>query len=147
MELRSILYVEDNRFDIELTMESLKESRIANPLVVTHDGVEALEYLNGTGAFEGRTPGDPCMILLDLKMPRMDGLEFLAIVKPDVRFKTIPIIMLTSSREEKDLVLSYDLGVNAYIVKPVDFASFSSAVKGIAVFWLLLNELPPEGAV
>jgi CheY-like chemotaxis protein len=147
VEIRSILYVEDNRFDIELTMESIKEGRIRNPLVVSHDGIEALEYLNGTGIHEGRAPGNPCLILLDLKMPRMDGLEFLAIVKKDARFRTIPIVMLTSSREEKDLVRSYDLGVNAYIVKPVDFESFSSAVREIAMFWALLNELPQEGTV
>ena len=144
METRTILYVEDNQLDIELTMEVLKENNILNPVIVANDGVDALEYLMWEGQYKGRKSGNPGMILLDLKMPRMDGLEFLSIVKKDVKFKQIPIIMLTSSREEKDLIKGYDLGVNAYVVKPVDFVAFADIVKQIGVFWAIINELPSE---
>ena len=144
METRTILYVEDNPLDVELTLEALKENKIANPIVVANDGVEALEYLRSEGSHKDRKPGNPCMILLDLKMPRMDGLEFLPIVKKDEKFKRIPVIMLTSSREEKDLVRGYDLGVNAYVVKPVVFLSLIEIVKQIGVFWAIINELPSE---
>ena len=144
MQMRTILYVEDNSLDIELTLEALKESKIANPIVVAHDGLEALEYLKSEGAYKGRKSGHPCMVLLDLKMPRMDGLEFLSIVKNDAKFKRIPVIMLTSSREEKDLIKGYNLGVNAYVVKPVDFLSLIDIVKQIGAFWALINELPTE---
>ena len=144
MELRTILYVEDNPLDIELTLEALIENKIANPIIVVHDGVEALEYLRREGPFEDKKTKNPSMILLDLKMPRMDGLEFLAIVKKDAKFKSIPVIMLTSSREEKDLIEGYDLGVNAYVVKPVDFSSLVSIVKQTEAFWLVINELPHE---
>lgn len=142
MELRTILYVEDSPLDVELTIEVLKDNNIINPVAVTNDGVEALEYLRCEGQYSDRTSGNPGMILLDLKMPRMNGLEFLDIVKKDVKFKKIPVIMLTSSREEKDLVKGYDLGVNAYVVKPVDFASFAEIVKEIGIFWVNINELP-----
>lgn len=145
MEMRTILYVEDSQLDVELTKEVLKDNNILNPVVVANDGVEALEYLMGEGQHKGRKPGNPGMILLDLKMPRMDGLEFLSIVKKDVKFKRIPIIMLTSSREEQDLIKGYDLGVNAYVVKPVDFGAFANVVKEIGVFWAIINELPSEG--
>jgi CheY-like chemotaxis protein len=144
METRTILYVEDSQLDVELTKEVLKENKIINPVIVTNDGVDALEYLRSEGQYQGRKPGNPGIILLDLKMPRMDGLEFLDIVKKDVRFKQIPIIMLTSSREEQDLIKGYDLGVNAYVVKPVDFAVFADVVKQIGVFWAIINELPSE---
>ena len=144
METRTILYVEDNQLDIELTMEVLKENNIVNPVVVANDGVYALEYLMCEGQYKGRKSGNPGMILLDLKMPRMDGLEFLSIVKKDEKFKRIPVIMLTSSREEKDLVRGYDLGVNAYVVKPVVFGSLIKVVKQIGVFWAIINELPSE---
>ena len=144
MEMRTILYVEDNPLDIELTLEALKESKIANPIIVANDGVEALEYLMCEGQYKGRKLGNPCMILLDLKMPRMDGLEFLSIVKKDVKFKQVPIVMLTSSREEKDLIRGYDLGVNAYVVKPVDFVAFEDIIKLIGAFWAVLNEMPSE---
>ena len=144
MKLRTILYVEDNPLDIELTLEALKENNIANPIVVTNDGVEALEYLNCEGTHTGRKSGNPGIILLDLKMPRMDGLEFLAIIKNDIKFKRIPVIMLTSSREEKDLIKGYDIGVNAYIVKPVDFTSLIEITKQIGIFWTIINELPSE---
>jgi len=144
MVTKTILYVEDNPLDIELTLEALKENNIANPIVVVHDGIEALEYLRCEGPFKDRKTKNPSMILLDLKMPRMDGLEFLAIVKKDAKFKSIPIIMLTSSREEKDLIKGYDLGVNAYVVKPVNFSSLIDIVKQTGAFWLIINELPYE---
>ena len=144
MELRTILYVEDSMLDVELTLEVLKDNNIINPVAVTNDGVEALEYLRCEGQFSDRKKGNPGMILLDLKMPRMDGLEFLDIVKKDVKFKKIPVIMLTSSREENDLIRGYDLGVNAYVVKPVDFNAFADVVKEIGIFWAIINELPSE---
>src|SRR5665647_411646 len=144
MKMRTILYVEDNPLDVELTQEVLKENNIVNPVVLANDGVDALEYLMCEGQHKGRKPVNPGMILLDLKMPRMDGLEFLAIVKKDVKFKQIPVIMLTSSREEQDLIKGYDLGVNAYVVKPVDFVAFADIVKMIGVFWAIINELPSE---
>ncbi len=142
MKIRNILYVEDNALDVELTMEAMKENNISNPIVVANDGVEALEYLRCEGKYKGRLKSNPCIILLDLKMPRMDGLELLSIIKKDECFKQIPVVMLTSSREEKDLVKGYDLGVNAYVVKPVDFDAFSDLVKQISAFWVITNELP-----
>ena len=144
MQIRSILYVEDNPLDIELTMEAMKENNLVNPVIVTNDGIEALEYLRCEGKYEKRKTGNPSMILLDLKMPRMDGLELLSIIKLDPKFKRIPVVMLTSSREEKDLVKGYDLGVNAYVVKPVDFFAFIDLVKQISAFWVIKNELSKE---
>jgi len=144
MATRAILYVEDNPLDIDLTLEAFKENKIANPIVVVHDGIEALEYLRCEGPFKDRKTKNPSMVLLDLKMPRMNGLEFLAIVKKDAKFKRIPVVMLTSSREEKDLVKVYDLGINAYIVKPVNFYSLIDIVKQMVGFWLIINELPTE---
>jgi CheY-like chemotaxis protein len=144
MELRKILYVEDSKLDVELTLEVLRENKILNPVIVARDGVEALEYLRCEGEYHDRKTGNPGMILLDLKMPRMDGLEFMHIVKKDEKLKLIPIVMLTSSREEKDLMKSYQLGVNAYVVKPVDFVDFAEIVKEIGVFWAIINELPSE---
>lgn len=142
MKLRTILYAEDNPLDIDLTLEALKDNNILNPIQVVNDGVEALEYLNCEGAYSDRVKGNPGLILLDLKMPRMDGLEFLEIVKKDPRFCSVPIVLLTSSREEKDLIISYKLGVNAYVVKPVDFDTFTEVVKNIGAFWAIINELP-----
>lgn len=142
--MRTILYAEDSKLDVELTKEVLKENKILNPVVVVNDGVEALEYLNRQGQFKDRKPGNPGMILLDLKMPRMDGLELLEILKKDEKLKLIPVIMLTSSREEQDLIKGYELGVNAYVVKPVDFSDFAEVVKAIGVFWAIINELPQE---
>jgi len=144
MDMRTILYAEDSKLDVELTKEVLKENKILNPVVVVNDGVEALEYLNRQGQFKDRKPGNPGMILLDLKMPRMDGLELLQILKKDEKLKLIPVIMLTSSREEQDLIKGYELGVNAYVVKPVDFSDFAEVVKEIGVFWAIINELPQE---
>ena len=145
MEVRSILYVEDSMLDVELTMEVLKDNNILNPVIVANDGVEALEYLKCEGKYTGRTPDNPGMILLDLKMPRMDGLELLSIIKKDDKYRKIPVIMLTTSREEQDLIRGYELGVNAYVVKPIDFEDFAIAVKEIGVFWAIINELPPKG--
>ena len=144
MELRTILYAEDNPLDVELTMEALKENKVLNPIITVGDGEEALAYLSCEGVYKGRKPVNPGMILLDLKMPIMDGLEFLAIVKKDNNFKRIPVIMLTSSREEIDLIKTYNLGVNAYIVKPLDFTSLVEVVKQIGSFWAISNELPLE---
>lgn len=142
--LRTILYAEDSAFDVELTRNVLKKNNILNPLIVVKDGVEALDYLLRTGEFAQRPAGNPGLILLDLKMPRMDGLEVLAAVKKDERFRTIPIVMLTSSREESDLIKGYDLGVNAYVVKPVDFKDFAQAIKEIGIFWAIINEVPKD---
>jgi len=144
MQTRTILYVEDNPLDIELTMEAMKENKVLNPIIVANDGVEALEYLMCEGKYKDRKQGNPSIILLDLKMPRMDGLELLSILKKDSMFKRIPVVMLTSSREEKDLVKGYDLGVNAYVVKPVDFNAFTDLVRQISSFWIITNELPKD---
>ena len=144
MKLRTILYAEDNPLDMELTLEALKGSNVANRIVSVDDGLEALEYLSCEGIHTGRKPGNPGLILLDLNMPSMDGLEFLSIVKKDIKFKRIPVIMLSTSREEEDLIKSYNLGVNAYIVKPLDFISLIEVVKQIGTFWAIINELPSE---
>ena len=144
MEPRTILYAEDNPLDVELTLEAFKENNMTIPIVTVGDGVEALEYLTCEGFYTGRKPVNPDIILLDLKMPRMDGLQFLSIVKKDINFKRIPVIMMTSSSEETDLVNSYDLGVNSYIVKPVDFNSLIEIIKQIGTFWVITNELPSE---
>ena len=144
MERRTILYAEDNPLDVDLTIEAFRENNIMNPIITVRDGVEALEYLSCEGIFKGRKPVNPGMILLDLKMPGMDGLEFLSIVKKDIKFKRIPVIMLTSSREETDLIKSYDRGANAYIVKPIDINSLVEVVRQIGNFWVIINELPSE---
>ncbi len=142
--LKTILYAEDSSFDVELTRNVLKKNNILNPLIVVKDGVETMDYLLRTGEYEGRPAGNPGLILLDLKMPRMDGLEVLAALKKDERFKAIPIVMLTSSREESDLIKGYNLGVNAYVVKPVDFKDFAQAIKEIGIFWAIINEVPKD---
>lgn len=145
IELRTILLAEDNPKDVELTIEALSEHRLANIVTVVKDGVEALEYLRCEGQYKGRDKGLPAVLLLDIKMPRMDGIEVLAAIRSDDRIKMLPVVMLTSSQEEPDLKRCYALGVNAYVVKPVDFRNFLDAVKHIGVFWALLNELPrPE---
>ncbi|MBI3876187.1 MAG: response regulator [Verrucomicrobia bacterium] len=145
-ELKRILLVEDNLYDVELALTALAEHRLAGQVAVTHDGVEALDYLHGRGHFAGRGQDLPAVVLLDLKMPRMDGLEVLRLLKGDPHLRKVPVVMLTSSREESDLVRSYDLGVNAYIVKPVDFGQFVSAVKQLGLFWAVINEPPPGTA-
>ncbi len=141
--LKSILLVEDNPQDRELTIEGLSEYHIVNSIVAVNDGVEAMEYLQCEGKFQNREKGNPAVILLDIKMPRMDGIEVLEAIKKDDRLKSIPVVMLTSSREEPDLKKCYELGVNAYVVKPVDFKEFHEAVKNITVFWVITNEIPP----
>ena len=143
-ELRPILLAEDNPKDVELTLEALSEHNLANKVVVVRDGVEALEYLRYEGRFKLRNRGNPAVLLLDIKMPRMGGIELLNVIRKDPALKFLPIVMLTSSREESDLVTSYELGANAFVVKPVDFDQFIDVIKQIGVFWALINELPPE---
>ena len=144
--LKRILYAEDSAADVELTLAALEEHHLANEVVAVGDGVEALDYLYRRGAFAGREAGNPAVVLLDLKMPRVDGLEVLRQVKSDPELRTIPVVIMTSSREERDLVESYRLGVNAYVVKPVDFEQFVAAVKEVGMFWAVVNEPPPETA-
>ena len=144
--LKRILYAEDSAADVELTLAALEEHHLANEVVVVGDGVEALDYLYRRGAFAAREAGNPAVVLLDLKMPRVDGLEVLRQVKSDPELRTIPVVIMTSSREERDLVESYRLGVNAYVVKPVDFEQFVAAVKEVGMFWAVVNEPPPETA-
>lgn len=142
-ELRTILLAEDNPKDVELTLEALSEHNLANQVIVVRDGVEAMEFLRCEGKYKLRKPGLPAVLLLDIKMPRMDGIEVLRTVRGDPALKLLPVVMLTSSREEQDLIKSYELGVNAYVVKPVDFKDFIQAVKEIGVFWAIINEIPP----
>lgn len=143
-KIRHILLAEDNINDVELTLEALSENNLANEVVVVSDGTETLDYLYYQGNYASREPIDPILILLDIKMPKVNGIEVLRKIKSDEKLKTIPVIMLTSSREEKDLVDSYKLGVNAYVVKPVDFEQFLYAVKQIGLFWLVINQAPPN---
>jgi CheY-like chemotaxis protein len=145
-KIRTILLAEDNPKDVELTLEAMSENSLANDIIVVSDGVEALEYLRCQGKYKNRKAGNPAAILLDIKMPRMDGIEVLRIIRSDAALKKIPVVVLTSSREENDLISTYELGVNAYVVKPVDFKQFIEAVKQIGSFWAVLNELPPEGS-
>lgn len=144
MKLRPILLVEDSLNDIELTLAALKKNHLANEIVVARHGGEALDYLYRRGAHGGREPGHPVVVFLDLKMPKVDGLEVLRQMKGDELMKLIPVVMLTSSREECDLVASYRLGVNAYVVKPVGFDQFVGAIQQLGIFWAVLNETPPE---
>ncbi|MDD5185238.1 MAG: response regulator [Paludibacter sp.] len=140
--LKTILLVEDNPMDVELTLEALSEHNLANRVVIANDGVEALEYLRCEGQYIHRNHENPAVVLLDIKMPRMDGIELLKIIRFDKQLKNIPVVMLTSSREEPDLMKCYELGVNAYVIKPVDFKDFIDAVKHLGIFWALLNENP-----
>ena len=143
-ELKTILLAEDNVNDVELTLAALKGQNLANELVVVNDGVEVMEFLRYQGKYAQRKKGNPAVLLLDIKMPRMDGIEVLEAIRNDPVLKRLPIVMLTSSREEADLVECYSLGVNAYVVKPVDFKEFMDAITHLGVFWALLNELPPD---
>ena len=142
-KLGRILMVEDDPKDVELTLTALEEYNLANEVVVTRDGEEALNYLYHRGEFKTRPDGDPAVILLDLKLPKVDGLEVLKQLKSDGKLRMIPVVVLTSSKEEKDMVASYKLGVNAYVVKPLDFHEFVNAIKELGVFWAIINEPPP----
>lgn len=141
--LKPILLVEDNPNDLELTLIALERSQLANDVVVMRDGEEALDYLLYRGSYETRTPGNPAVILLDLKLPKVDGLEVLQTIRANDRLSAVPVVMLTSSREEPDLTRAYSLGVNAYVVKPVEFKDFVAAISEVGVFWAVLNEPPP----
>ena len=141
--LGRILLVEDEPKDVELTLTALEEYNLANEVVVVHDGAEALDYLFMRGAFTMRTAGNPAVLLLDLKLPKVDGLEVLERIKAEEELKCIPVVMLTSSREERDKLASYKLGVNAYVVKPVDFHEFVNAIRELGIFWAIINDPPP----
>jgi len=142
--LRPILLVEDNLNDVELTLAALKHNHVANEVVVARHGGEALDFLYRRGSFANHPPGHPIVVFLDLKMPKVDGLEVLRRMKSEESLKTIPVVMLTSSREEADLVHSYQFGVNAYVVKPVGFDQFTNAIRQLGMFWAVLNEPPPN---
>jgi DNA-binding response OmpR family regulator len=142
-KLGRILLVEDDERDVELTMNALDEYNLANEVIVTRDGEEALDYLYCRGKHNSRSSDNPAVLLLDLKLPKVDGLEVLRQIKSDEKLKIIPVVVLTSSHEEKDMVASYKLGVNAYVVKPVDFHEFVNAIKELGVFWAVINEAPP----
>jgi CheY-like chemotaxis protein len=141
--LKRILLVEDNLKDVELTLAALADHHLANEVEVARDGAEALDYLHSRGRFADRASGLPVVVLLDIKMPKMNGLEVLRHMKGESALRSIPVVMLTSSREEPDLAESYRLGVNAYVVKPVDFQQFMDAVRQVGAFWAILNEPPP----
>jgi CheY-like chemotaxis protein len=140
--LEHILLAEDNAADVELTISALRHNHVANEIAVVRDGAQALDYLYRRNEYAGRQSGRPALVLLDLKMPKVDGLDVLRQVKSDPDLRTIPVVVLTASREEQDLVRSYDLGVNAYVVKPVDFHEFVEAVKLLGGFWAVVNTTP-----
>ncbi len=142
-DVRRILLVEDNPNDVELTIEALGEHNIANMVDVVRDGEEALDYLYRRGQFKSRPNGNPAVVLLDLKLPKVNGHEVLRTIRSDERLKLLPVVVLTSSREEQDLTESYKLGANAYVVKPVNFQQFMEAVKKLGIFWAIINEPPP----
>jgi len=142
-ELKRILLVEDSANDVELILAALAESSLANEVVVVRDGEEALDYLYRRGVFRLRMEGDPVVVLLDLKLPKIQGLEVLAQLKSDSQLRVIPVVVLTSSGEEQDLIRSYNLGVNAYVIKPVDFHEFVNAIKEVGLFWAVVNQPPP----
>lgn len=143
-EVKRILLVEDNANDAELTLTALAENNFANEVDVVRDGAEALDYLFRRGEYSSRGHNNPALVLLDLKLPKVDGLEVLEQIKTDEKLKTVPVVMLTSSREEPDLIRSYDLGVNAYVVKPVEFGEFMHALKELGFFWAVINQPPPR---
>lgn len=144
--LKPILLVEDNPHDLELTLVALERSQLANEVIVMRDGAEALDYLFRRNAYAGRIDGNPAVLLLDLKLPKVDGLQVLDAIRQTEELRSIPVVMLTSSREEPDLSKAYQLGVNAYVVKPVEFKEFVSAISDLGIFWAVLNE-PPPGSV
>lgn len=141
--LKPILLVEDNPRDLELTLVALERSQLANDVIVLRDGAEALDYLLRRNAYSTRVDGNPAVMLLDLKLPKVDGLEVLKVVRETAELRSIPTVMLTSSREEPDLARAYELGVNAYVVKPVEFKEFVTAISDLGIFWAVLNEPPP----
>lgn len=141
--LKPILLVEDDPRDLELTLLALTRSQLSNEVVITRDGAQALDYLLRRASFAEREPGNPAVVLLDLKLPKVNGLEVLELIRTTTELRTLPVVMLTSSQEETDLVRSYQLGVNAYVVKPVDFQQFISAIADLGIFWAVLNEPPP----
>ena len=141
---KRILLVEDNPNDVELTLRALADYHLANEVMVVHDGAEALDYLYQRGAYVLRATENPLLILLDIKMPKVDGLEVLRQLKHDEQLKRIPVVIMTSSREEQDVIESYRLGVNAYVVKPIDFSQFTEAIKTLGLFWIVINQPPPE---
>lgn len=143
-EYRTILLAEDSHADAEMAVDALREANLLNPIVHVEDGVEALDYLLRRGAYAGRTDGLPAVLLLDIKMPRLDGLEVLHAIRREESLKTLPVVILSSSREESDLARSWDLGVNAYVVKPVDIDQFFQAVKTLGTFWAVINETPSK---
>jgi CheY-like chemotaxis protein len=145
VNLKDILLVEDSDNDVELTLEALGRLGLVNRIVVAKDGVEALDYFHRRGRFADRTGGLPVVVLLDLKLPKISGLEVLKELKADERFRSTPVVVLTSSREERDLVEGYRLGVNAFVVKPVDFEQFMTSVRQLGCFWAVVNETPPDG--
>jgi len=145
-QLGRILMVEDDPKDVELTLTALEDYKLANEVVVARDGEEALDYLYCRGNFTTRPPENPAVLLLDLKLPKVDGLEVLQQIKSDEKLRMIPVVVLTSSHEERDMVASYKLGVNAYVVKPVDFHEFINAVKELGIFWAVINQ-PPPGSI
>ena len=142
-QLKRILLAEDNERDVELTLAALEDHNLANEVVVVRDGAEALDYLFQRGKYAGHGNGLPVVMLLDLKMPKVDGLEVLRQMRKDAALKMVPVVMITSSREEQDLIRSYELGVNAYVVKPVDFNKFVESIKQVGFFWAIINEPPP----
>lgn len=144
--LGRILIVEDDPNDVELTLTALGDYNLANEVVIARDGQQALDYLYGEGQYAGRSPENPAVMLLDLKLPKVSGLEILQKIKSDPKLRTIPVVVLTSSNEEKDVMRSYSLGVNAYVVKPVEFHEFVNAVKELGAFWAIVNEPPPGSA-
>ncbi|HZB81793.1 MAG TPA: response regulator [Rubrobacteraceae bacterium] len=146
MHSGKILLVEDDPYDVELTLSALAENHLTNEVVVVRDGVEALDYLYRRGAYESRVAGHPVVMLLDLKLPKVDGLEVLERVKSNPNLKTTPVVMLTSSHEGQDLARSYNLGTNAYVVKPVDFTDFVEAIRELGLFWAVVNQPPPGSA-
>lgn len=145
-EIKRVLLAEDNPNDIELTLTAFEEANLANEVDIVRDGVEAMDYLRRQGKYADRTGNHPAVVLLDLKMPKMDGLEVLRQMKADPQLKSIPVVVLTSSRQESDLVESYKLGVNAFVVKPINFQEFIQAVRELGIFWAIINE-PPPGSI
>ena len=145
-ELKKILLVEDSPQDVELTLSALREIHLANEVVLARDGAEALDYLYARGPFDGRADGTPAVVLLDLKLPKIDGAQVLAAVRADPALRLLPVVVLTSSREEQDVVRCYEHGANAYVVKPVNYDQFTAAVRELGLFWAVLNQPPPKRA-